>query len=109
LFGSSAASQNFTLNGALSGGGTLQNQSVAPAASYTLYLLGNLSQFTGTIIYAGATSGNGENWRVGTSSGTSDLSQAAVVLNGGNARNFGFQDNQNAVTLKLGSLSGNGY
>jgi autotransporter-associated beta strand protein len=109
IFGSSVASQNFTLNGALSGGGTLQNQSVGPAASYTLYLLGNLSQFTGTITYTGAASGNGENWRVGTSSGTSDLSQAAVVLNGGNARNFGFQDNQNAVTLELGSLSGNGY
>ena len=108
-FGSSAAGKNIALSGALTGGGTLQNQSVTPADSYTLYLLGDLSQFTGTLIYTGAASGNGENWRVGTSSSTTDLSQAALVLNGGNSKNFAFQDNQNTVTLKLGSLSGNGY
>ena len=109
ILGSSSAGQNLFLNGPLTGGGTLLNQSVTPAASYSVFLLGDLSQFTGTIIYTGVTSGNGANWRLGSSGGTSDLSQAAVVLNGGNSKNFGFQDNQNTVTLKLGSVSGNGY
>jgi autotransporter-associated beta strand protein len=106
---STSAGKNFSLTGALTGSGTLQNSSATPAASYSFFLLGDLSQFTGTMIYNGVTSGNGANWRMGTSGSTSDLSQAAVVLNGGNGKNFGFTDNSSNIVLNIGSLAGNGY
>ena len=108
-FGSSLTSQSLTLTGAWSGTGTVQSQTAVPAAVYTVYLLGNLGGFAGTLIYTGVTSGNGANWRLGAGGSTCDLSQAAVVLNGGNGKNFGYQDGQSAATLNLGSLSGNGY
>ena len=107
--GSPWGGKNFTLTGALTGGGTLQNDSSAQAASYSTSLYGNMSQFTGTLVYNGITSGTGANWRVGTSSSTVDLSQAWVWLNGGNAKNFGFTDNQNNIVLNIGALAGNGY
>ena len=108
-FGSSTSGKNFNLAGALSGDGLLQNSSATPAASYSFFLLGDLSQFAGTMIYNGVTSGNGANWRLGASGSTVDLSHAAVVLNGGNGKNFGYTDNCSNVVLNLGSLSGNGY
>lgn len=100
---------NLFLTGALSGGGTLQSDSVAPLANYTTFLLGNLSAFTGTLSYNGVTSGNGANWRVGANNSTVDLSQANVVLNGGSGKTFGFTDNALNILLKIGALSGNGY
>jgi autotransporter-associated beta strand protein len=109
VLGSSVAGKNLSLTGALSGGGTLQNQSVTPAASYSFYLLGDLSRFSGALIYTGVTGVNGANWRVGTSGSTADLSHAAVELDGGNSKNFGYADNSSSLVLNLGSLSGNGY
>lgn len=101
--------KNIFLTGALSGGGTLQSDPGVPAASYTTFLLGNLSQFTGTLSYSGVISGNGANWRVGTNNSTVDLSQATVVLTGSSSKNFGFTDNSINILLKIGALSGNGY
>ena len=114
VIGWSSQSTNISLNGTLTGGGTLSNF-VGSAVSYNIYLLGDLSGFTGVLNYTCDSAAATGWWRVGASNTTTDLSNAALNISIGTVtntasacKNFGFTDGISNAVLKLGSLSGNG-
>ncbi len=112
--GSPSQASNITLSGSIAGSGTLSNY-VGGTTGYNVFLTGDMSGFNGTINYtcdSGAATGW---WRVGTSNGTTNLSNAALILNKGNitdanalSKNFGFTDGITGAVLQLGALSGDG-
>ena len=112
-----STAQAITLSGTLTGNGTLKNF-VGTAADENVFFTGNLSGFTGTLDYTGQQNNTTEWWRVGSGDATPttvDLSGASVILRIGNVtspnafnKNFGFRDDTQNNTLKIGALSGDG-
>jgi autotransporter-associated beta strand protein len=108
-------SGDLTINGGLSGPGTLSNY-VGSAINYNVNLLGDLSGFTGTLNYTCDANAATGWWRVGANNATADLSNAAVVINKGTvtnlatafSKNFGFANGISGSTLMIGALSGTG-
>ena len=111
------AGQNgdLTINGGLSGNGTLTNF-VGSANSYSVLFNGDLSGFTGTINFT-CDSGAGTGWwRFGASNAIANLANATLVINKGNvtnlgpaaSKNVGFSNGITNGTVRVGALSGDG-
>ena len=92
-------SNNITFTGPLTGAGTML---VGDAGTFgTMYLNGDDSGFTGTIVY-NAGNGNGDNFQMGGTQLSNDLGGATVIGENQGSRRWNL-DNAN---LQLGALAG---
>ena len=113
IFGSAA---NITLNGALTGSGTIDNTLDTANVSRSIAFNGSISGFSGTIIHnrvpAVATVGTDTYRFDGTTAASFDGSNAKFVLNGSTdtvlTGTLFRIATQNGATFKMGELSGTG-